>query len=113
VIHEADFRGAVGDGRVPDVVVALALKGAISRRRRLLADARTPTLVVRVPDQRDWWIGVRDDPEAVTVIAPAYELFRALAGRRTQEQVQAWDWDQDPSPYLAGRTSVPFLLGHH
>jgi uncharacterized protein (TIGR03083 family) len=108
VTHEADLRGAVGGGRVPDEAVAFGLKGAISRWRGLLAEASAPTLVVRVPDQRDWWIGVPDDPEAVTVIAPAYEVFRALAGRRTQEQVRAWDWDHDPSPYLAAGLPYPF-----
>jgi uncharacterized protein (TIGR03083 family) len=108
VIHEADLRGAVGGGRVPDEAVALGLKGAIGRWRRLLAGANTPTLVVRALGQRDWWIGVKGDPDAVTVIAPAYELFRALAGRRTEERVRAWDWDSDPSPYLAVGLPYPF-----
>jgi uncharacterized protein (TIGR03083 family) len=108
VIHEADLRGAAGGGRVPHEAVASALKGAISRWRQVLADAHPRTLLVSAPDLRDWWIGTPDDPEAVTVSTPAYELFRALAGRRTEEQVRLWDWDDDPSPYIAAGLAYPF-----
>jgi hypothetical protein len=108
VIHEADLRGTLGGGQVPHEAVALALKGAISRWRQTLASTNTRTLLVRTPDLRDWWIGVPDDPEAVAVFTPAYELFRALAGRRTQDQVRLWDWDDDPSPYLAAGLPYPF-----
>jgi uncharacterized protein (TIGR03083 family) len=113
VIHEADSRGAVGGGRVPDEAVALALKGAISRWRRQLADARTPTLVVRVPDQRDWWIGVPDDPEAVTVIAPAYEVFSCLGRSPDTGAGAGVGLGPRPVAISRGRTSVPLPLGHH
>jgi uncharacterized protein (TIGR03083 family) len=108
VIHEADLRGALGIGRVPQEAVELALKGVISRWRQVLATADAPTLLVRAPGLGEWWIGIQGDPEAVTVVAPAYELFRALAGRRTHEQVRSWGWDNDPSPYLAAGLPYPF-----
>lgn len=39
------------------------------------------------------------DPVA-TVRAPRFELFRALSGRRSPDQVRAYDWDGDPEPFL-------------
>ena len=108
VIHEADLRGALGVGRVPEEAMSLALQGAISRWRQQLNNAKAPTLLVRATDLREWWIGVPDDPATVTVEVPAYELFCALAGRRTQEQVRSWSWDAEPSTYLAAGLPFPF-----
>ncbi len=50
VIHEADLRGALGVGRVPDEAMSVALQGAISRWRHQLNNAKTPTLLVRATD---------------------------------------------------------------
>jgi hypothetical protein len=38
-------------------------------------------------------------PQA-TVTAPKFELFRALSGRRSLDQIQAFSWDGDAKPYL-------------
>ena len=108
VVHEADLRGAVDGTRVPQAVVALALKGAIGRWRRLLADAGAPSLLVRAEGLRDWKIEGARDAKTVTVTAPAYELFRALAGRRSAGQVRNWDWSDDPSPYIDAGLPYPF-----
>jgi uncharacterized protein (TIGR03083 family) len=37
---------------------------------------------------------------AATVRAPRFELFRALSGRRSPDQVRAYEWDGDPEPFL-------------
>lgn len=108
VTHEADLRGALGLGRVPDDAVAVALKGAIGRWRQVLAEAKAPPLLLRAPDLRDWWLGTPDDAEAVVVEVPAYEVFRALAGRRSEEQVRSWRWSRDPDPYLTPGLAYPF-----
>jgi uncharacterized protein (TIGR03083 family) len=108
VVHEADIRGAIGDGRVPPDAVALALKGQIARWRLVVADAKLRTLLVRCPDLRDWWLGQHDDPRAVVVEAPAYEVFRALAGRRSAEQIRSWSWSGEPSPFLTAGLPYPF-----
>ncbi|QWC86508.1 maleylpyruvate isomerase family mycothiol-dependent enzyme [Nocardioidaceae bacterium] len=45
---------------------------------------------------------VGDGDPAATVTAPSkWELSRGLGGRRSTDQVRAWDWDGDPEPYLA------------
>jgi hypothetical protein len=38
-------------------------------------------------------------PEAVLKIEP-FELFRAMTGRRSIEQIKAYAWSADPAPYL-------------
>jgi len=107
IIHEADLRGAVHADRVPRDAVLLALKGSISRWRQRLATIEVPSLLVQTLDARDWWLG-DPDVEAISVQTSAYELFRALAGRRSEAQVRAWEWSGDPSPYLERGLPYPF-----
>jgi len=113
VTHEADIRGAVGAERVPDAAVLLGLKGSISRWREILSRAKAPTLLVRAPDAREWWLGTPGDPEATIVEAPAYEFFRALTGRRSKAQMQKWQWSGDPLPYFAAGLPYPFHTANH
>ena len=108
VTHEADIRGAVGAERVPDAAVLLGLKGSISRWREILSRAKAPTLLVRAPDAREWWLGTPGDPEATIVEAPAYEFFRALTGRRSTGQVRRWKWSGESPPYVAAGLPYPF-----
>ena len=53
-------------------------------------------------------LGVPDDTEAVVVTTTAYDLLRALAGRRSEDQVREWDWSADPTPYLHAGLAYPF-----
>lgn len=108
VVHEADLRAALGERRVPLDAVALALKGQIARWREVVGGAGLPALLLRCPDLRDWWLGEHDDPGAVVAEAPAYEVFRALAGRRSEAQIRSWTWSADPSPHLAAGLPYPF-----
>ena len=108
VVHEADVREAIGGDNVPLDAVALALKGQIARWRQVFGEAGVGTLHLRCPDLRDWWLGEHDDPHAVVVEAPAYEVFRALAGRRTTDQVRGWAWSSDPDPFIAAGLPYPF-----
>jgi hypothetical protein len=34
------------------------------------------------------------------VEAPRFELFRAVAGRRTAAEIERYSWDRDPEPAL-------------
>jgi hypothetical protein len=90
--------------------VELALTGQITRWRQVLNDAGGGTLHLRCPGLRDWWLGEHNDPNAVTVDAPAYEVFRAIAGRRSAEQVRSWTWSADPSPVIAAGLPYPFTF---
>jgi hypothetical protein len=113
VSHEADLRGVTAASRVPDAEVAVALKGAISRWRQVLEATPAPPLLVRMPDVREYWLGRRDDPNAVVVDADGYEVFRALAGRRSRNQISRWAWSADPSVYLDAGPAAPFSWAAH
>jgi uncharacterized protein (TIGR03083 family) len=108
ITHEADLRGALSAAHVPQDAVLLALKGAIARWRQVLHDAGAPTLLLRATDARDWWLGQPDDLAAVIVETQAYDVFRALAGRRSVDQVRDWAWSRDPEPFLAAGLPYPF-----
>jgi uncharacterized protein (TIGR03083 family) len=108
VSHEADIRTAIAAPPSPDDAVRASLKLAIPRWRAALSDASAPTLLARVPGVRDWWLGTHDDPDAVVVEVDAYDLFRALAGRRSAAQVASWSWSADPAPFIAAGIGFPF-----
>ena len=110
--HEADLRPVLAPGtRTPSEAVALGVQAAIGRWRLELATAGAPPLDVVATDLRTWEVG---DPDArgagrvATVTTTAHELFRALYGRRSRAQIEAWDWTTDPAPYLDAGLPFPF-----
>ncbi|MEM7323786.1 MAG: maleylpyruvate isomerase family mycothiol-dependent enzyme [Actinomycetota bacterium] len=108
VVHEADLRPVLAPGTtVPPDGMALGLKAAIARWRAELGAAGTPPLDIVVPDLRTWRVG-DPDAEAASVTTSGYELFRALFGRRSRSQVEAWDWSADSAPYLDVPLPYPF-----
>jgi uncharacterized protein (TIGR03083 family) len=109
VIHQADLRGTLSAGHVPHEAVLLSLKGSIVRWREVLNGADPPTtLMVRPTDAREWILGAPNVEPPVIVTPTAYELFRALAGRRSISQVRAWPWSADPDPILRLGLPYPF-----
>jgi hypothetical protein len=48
----------------------------------------------------DFAVTAGEGEPAVTVSAPEFELFRALTGRRSTDQVAAFDWTGDRGGYL-------------
>jgi hypothetical protein len=109
VVHEADLRPVLDPGsRVPELPVAMAIAAGVGRWRSVLGEAGVPALHLTVPGLRDWWLGDAADPRAVDVEAPAYEVFRALYGRRSREQVAAWSWSAPPEPFLDAGLPFPF-----
>ena len=42
------------------------------------------------------------------VEAPAFELFRALTGRRSENQIRRYRWTLDPEPYFVAFQTRPF-----
>lgn len=109
VVHEADLLGALEPGaHVPEQPVAMAIAAGVGRWRAVLAATDLPSLHLVVPGLRDWWLGDRADPAAVRVGADRYEVFRALYGRRSRDQVAAWSWSSEPDPYLDAGLAFPF-----
>ncbi|MFD7159475.1 maleylpyruvate isomerase family mycothiol-dependent enzyme [Kribbella sp. NPDC059898] len=100
-VHEADLHGAIGSGRPPAELWLAALDWML--------DEPGPLTVI-TPDGT-YSVG-SDAPEA-TVRTSAYELFRAIFGRRSKAQIAQWDWDDPdhagawiPAPAWFPQTSV-------
>ena len=106
-IHEADLRGALGmPGERDSAAVQLGIKTYVSGMRQRHAAAGLGPMLVRETGGRDWPVGTGDP--VVTVSAPRFELFRALAGRRSRKQVLAFDWEGDPEPFVDLFLVAPF-----
>lgn len=100
--HEHDVRGALRRPGGRDAAgVALAVDFLVTQglHTTLLARDLGP-LEVRSPE-RTWVVGAQPPATpAAAVSASAFELFRALTGRRSPAQVARLDWTVDPGPFL-------------
>jgi len=92
--HELDLLNALG-------VVGARDSDAISIGWDWIIDARTragtPAICFVVESGEQTW-GKGD--LVARVEAPRFELFRAVAGRRTAEEIARYKWDREPDPML-------------
>ncbi|HEX9775011.1 MAG TPA: maleylpyruvate isomerase family mycothiol-dependent enzyme [Actinomycetota bacterium] len=97
-IHHHDLRGAIGvPGDRDSLATGLALRSYVEAMRfRSAAEGRPAFTLIAGP--RSWVIG-NGDPVA-TLTADPFELSRTVSGRRSPEQIRAYDWDGDPGPVL-------------
>lgn len=105
VTHEHDIRGALSDADARDTeAVRLALDLGLEGLGARVSDAGLPALRVRADGSEE--VCGPGEP-AVHLEAPAYELWRALFGRRTDDQIRAYEWQGDPAPYLPLFSGLP------
>ena len=98
-IHEHDIRGTLGrPGERDSGGVQLGMKTYLTGVRQRHAGSGLGPMLIRETDGRDWPVGTGEP--VVTVSAPRFELFRAMAGRRSRKQAIAFDWDGDPEPFV-------------
>ena len=99
VTHEHDVRGALRTpGGTDSEAYEVARKAFAVGLAKALDEKGLPGLRLEAPD---WSFDAGAVEPRVTVRVPdSFELFRALAGRRGLAQVMAWEWSQDPTPYL-------------
>jgi uncharacterized protein (TIGR03083 family) len=98
-MHAQDIRNLVGrpgDRDSAGVAVALPSFGFVMGQR--ISEVGLPALELRY-DGKSRVYG--DGDPGATVEASRYELTRALANRRSNAQIRAYQWTGDPEPYLA------------
>jgi uncharacterized protein (TIGR03083 family) len=96
--HQQDIYGALGVKKDRDgPLVRLGTAGYVAMMGFRLPGAQIPPLRVRAGDSER--VTGTDEPGA-TVRADRFEMFRALSGRRSPDQIRAFDWDGDPEPYI-------------
>ena len=103
--HEQDIRTALDrPGHRDDPGLVDAVRFGLNFLGQKVDGANLPALRF-VTEDIDEVVG-EGEPQA-TLTASTYELFRALHGRRTPNQVKAMDWEGDPTPWM----EVFFLFG--
>lgn len=91
-VHEADFYGALGLPRQPAEVYQAIAAAVFPRMGRHLDGVFT----VITPDG-EHRIGTGGTESSVRV--DTYELSRAIFGRRSRAQIEAWDWTGQPGQF--------------
>jgi uncharacterized protein (TIGR03083 family) len=98
--HEQDLRGAFGvPGARDNEIIRFAVSVLGPRASKLAAAADLPPLAVIITDDGES-LGAGPDEAGTTLSVERFELFRAMAGRRSVAQISALDWSADPAPYL-------------
>lgn len=97
--HELDLRAALdqpaGESMSGAVDFGVNLMAGFLDRR--IRKAELPALKV-VAESQEWTLGEGEPAAALTTTN--MEFFRALAGRRSESQVRAMQWEGDPAPYF-------------
>jgi uncharacterized protein (TIGR03083 family) len=91
--HEQDLRGALATPGARDSAAAGAWAWVMAQLEARDAAEANPALVL-VTERDKRVLGV--EPTAATVRASQFELLRAMTGRRSVDQIHAYDWDGDP-----------------
>jgi len=107
--HEQDVRGALGrpGGRdAAGLLVGLDFAATMGLAESIRA-RRLPALRVRTAD-REWIAG--DGEPAATVEGSAFELFRALTGRRSASQIRSLNWEGDAGAFVSAFEFGPFTF---
>jgi len=98
VSHEHDVRGALDrPGARDSDAVWIGLDRYVRWFGKRIKDAGLPSVTVRSAERR-WQAGILDP--TVELEGDAFELLRALTGRRTAEEVASLRWSGDPGAHL-------------
>lgn len=105
VTHEHDLRHAIGrTGAHDHAAVTIGLGFVVDTWPLAVAGHGVPALRIEADDLV---LAAGDDPEVTLHLTP-FEALRGLTGRRSLEQVRAWNWGTDPTPWLGAFTWGPF-----
>ncbi|MDP9067424.1 MAG: maleylpyruvate isomerase family mycothiol-dependent enzyme [Actinomycetota bacterium] len=97
-VHQQDIFGALGIEHARDSApIKIGLRGYITVLGWRLASSGVLPLQVDT-GEKSYTAG--DGEPAASVKATPFELFRAMSGRRSPEQIAAYEWQGDPAPYI-------------
>ena len=108
--HESDVRGLLGAPIVPaDDALRAGLDWYLDVAHRSLDDAGAgPIAVVVGGEQVSIGAGASDGrPPVATLADDGFQVFRALGGRRTVDQIASLGWTGDPSPFVMRLSAYP------
>ena len=97
-VHLQDLCGALGFERDRlGAPVRIGLGGYVAVMDVRIRQAQLPALRIEAEDKA--WTPGGDEPGA-TLRSDRWELFRAMSGRRSPDQLREYEWTGDPEPYL-------------
>jgi uncharacterized protein (TIGR03083 family) len=96
-VHEQDIYGAFGVVRERDCSAVRIGTSLYVAGMWLRLNGLDP---VRFETDNKTYQAGEGEPGA-TARMTRFELFRALSGRRSRDQIRAWEWSADPEPYLS------------
>jgi uncharacterized protein (TIGR03083 family) len=97
-VHLQDLQGALGTSGYRDALATgLSLRSYVEAMKWRVAQEGLPSLRIRA-GSREWVVG-EGDPVA-TLTGDPFELGRAASGRRSPDQIRAYDWEGDPEPFI-------------
>ena len=105
VTHEHDLRAALnkpGERDAEPIAEGLAWLG------KAFSSNKTSALRLKTPEGDDIVVGSGDATASVT--APRFELFRAVTGRRSADQIAAFEWEGDYREHLDAFNTGPFTV---
>jgi uncharacterized protein (TIGR03083 family) len=106
--HELDLRYALGAPLPADhPAFSRAFEVLLNGFSAEVAAHNLPAVLVAV-DGREWQAGI-GEPVA-TLSGDRYDIYRSLAGRRTEEQIARLGWSRDSHRWLPAFTWGPFTL---
>lgn len=102
--HEQDLRGALDlEGGADPAAEHTSIDGyAPMVGGGMAAQGLAPLRIVA----GDTTVQTAEGEPGATVAGPPYELARALAGRRTADQLRALTWSGDAEPYIAALAAM-------
>ena len=104
--HELDLRYALGASLPADhPAFSRAFEVLLNGFSAEVAAHNLPAVLVAV-DGREWQAGI-GEPVA-TLSGDRYDIYRSLAGRRTEEQIAQLGWSRDSHRWLPAFTWGPF-----
>jgi uncharacterized protein (TIGR03083 family) len=96
--HAQDVRGALGTpGDRDSAGVRAALRGYSTALGLRIRAVGLPALCLRYAEGEQV---LGDGEAAATLAGERFEVYRALAGRRSTEQIRAMEWTGNSDPYL-------------
>jgi uncharacterized protein (TIGR03083 family) len=105
--HELDLRAALGmPPPVEHAAWAPSFEVLVRGFSGSVAGRGLPALRLRTTGGSEWTVGT--GRPVATLTAPAHELYRALAGRRSPGQLTALAWSAAPEPWLPAFSWGPF-----
>ena len=104
-VHLHDLAEAL-DVQAPSAHAATELGFAVYRAwlGSRIVESGLPALCLTDGEQ-SWTLG--DGDPAATLTAGRHELFRAITGRRSAAEIRDYEWEGDPTPYLAVISPYP------